>query len=139
MAKPYVATINWTKGIDQKTGKPVDYDPAGTCRSIPGLQNQTPAQPTKQLVVPVDVGRQQLLPAVLQPPDQADVYPGDRGLQRDHAGPEREASRRASISKPKLTRHQTLRVSDLVVADPVTGRRDQDQGAQSLSGFQRRL
>src|SRR6202521_2163572 len=27
MAKPYVAAVNWTKGIDQKTGKPVDYDP----------------------------------------------------------------------------------------------------------------
>jgi alcohol dehydrogenase (cytochrome c) len=23
----YVDAINWTKGIDQKTGKPVDYDP----------------------------------------------------------------------------------------------------------------
>jgi alcohol dehydrogenase (cytochrome c) len=27
LAKPYVDAINWTKGIDQKTGKPVDYDP----------------------------------------------------------------------------------------------------------------
>jgi alcohol dehydrogenase (cytochrome c) len=27
MAKPYME-VNWTKGIDQKTGKPVDYDPA---------------------------------------------------------------------------------------------------------------
>jgi glucose dehydrogenase len=27
LAKPYQDTINWTKGIDQKTGLPVDYDP----------------------------------------------------------------------------------------------------------------
>ena len=27
LAKPYLDNINWTKGIDQKTGKPVDYDP----------------------------------------------------------------------------------------------------------------
>jgi alcohol dehydrogenase (cytochrome c) len=26
-AKPYIE-VDWTKGIDQKTGKPVDYDPA---------------------------------------------------------------------------------------------------------------
>jgi len=26
MAKPYME-VNWTKGIDQKTGKPIDYDP----------------------------------------------------------------------------------------------------------------
>jgi alcohol dehydrogenase (cytochrome c) len=28
-ASQYVAKVTWTKGIDQKTGKPVDYDPAG--------------------------------------------------------------------------------------------------------------
>jgi alcohol dehydrogenase (cytochrome c) len=27
-AKPYVDSINWTKGIDQETGRPVDYDPS---------------------------------------------------------------------------------------------------------------
>src|SRR5438132_9737468 len=27
MAKPYMDNVNWTKGIDQKTGKPLDYDP----------------------------------------------------------------------------------------------------------------
>jgi hypothetical protein len=26
-AQPYVDNVNWTKGIDQKTGKPLDYDP----------------------------------------------------------------------------------------------------------------
>ncbi len=28
-AKQYVGKVTWTKGIDQKTGKPLDYDPAG--------------------------------------------------------------------------------------------------------------
>ena len=28
-ATQYVSKVTWTKGIDQKTGKPVDYDPAG--------------------------------------------------------------------------------------------------------------
>jgi alcohol dehydrogenase (cytochrome c) len=27
LAKPYVDVVNWTAGIDQKTGKPIDYDP----------------------------------------------------------------------------------------------------------------
>ncbi|MEA2904233.1 MAG: hypothetical protein QOI12_1620 [Alphaproteobacteria bacterium] len=27
LAKPYLENVNWTKGIDQKTGKPLDYDP----------------------------------------------------------------------------------------------------------------
>ena len=28
-ATQYVSKVTWTKGIDQKTGKPIDYDPAG--------------------------------------------------------------------------------------------------------------
>ena len=27
LAKPYMEAITWTKGIDQKTGLPIDYDP----------------------------------------------------------------------------------------------------------------
>ena len=34
LAKPYVETVTWTKGIDQKTGLPVDYDPT---QGHPGL------------------------------------------------------------------------------------------------------
>jgi alcohol dehydrogenase (cytochrome c) len=49
MAKPYVDIINWTAGIDQKTGKPVDYDPAKDVQSYSGRQNQTVAEPTKKL------------------------------------------------------------------------------------------
>jgi hypothetical protein len=28
LAKPYLDNVNWTKGIDQKTGKPIDHDPS---------------------------------------------------------------------------------------------------------------
>ena len=27
-ATPYVSKVTWTKGIDPKTGRPLDYDPA---------------------------------------------------------------------------------------------------------------
>ena len=75
LAKPYVENINWTKGIDQKTGKPVDYDPkqghpglfrAGRtrrwpsrtkklCPSMPGGNNYWPSSyspKTKLLYIP---------------------------------------------------------------------------------------
>src|SRR5262252_9250677 len=48
LAKPYLDRINWTKGIDQKTGKPVDYDPnkdiqtyAGEATPMPGALTRT--------------------------------------------------------------------------------------------------
>src|SRR3954463_597202 len=47
-AKPYMDNINWTKGIDQKTGKPLDYDPAKDIQTYSGVANQTPGQPTKK-------------------------------------------------------------------------------------------
>jgi hypothetical protein len=37
LAKPYVE-VNWTKGIDQKTGKPLDSTPARTSRPMPGSE-----------------------------------------------------------------------------------------------------
>jgi len=36
LAKPYVERINWTSGIDQKTGKPLDYDPKLDIQVYPG-------------------------------------------------------------------------------------------------------
>jgi alcohol dehydrogenase (cytochrome c) len=47
MVKPYLENINWTKGIDPKTGKPLDYDPnreiqlyAGTATPVPGAHTK---------------------------------------------------------------------------------------------------
>jgi alcohol dehydrogenase (cytochrome c) len=48
-AKPYAETITWTKGIDQKTGLPVDYDPTKDIQVYSGIQNMTLTDPTKKL------------------------------------------------------------------------------------------
>jgi alcohol dehydrogenase (cytochrome c) len=48
-AKPYIDNINWTKGIDQKTGKPVDYDPAKDVQTYSGAANQNPGAPVKKV------------------------------------------------------------------------------------------
>jgi glucose dehydrogenase len=49
LAKPYIDEINWTKGIDQKTGLPIDYDPTKDIQVYSGLQNQTLTDRTKKL------------------------------------------------------------------------------------------
>jgi alcohol dehydrogenase (cytochrome c) len=49
LAKPYMEEINWTKGIDQKTGMPIDYDPEKDIQVYSGLQNQTLTDRTKKL------------------------------------------------------------------------------------------
>jgi len=47
-AKPYTE-VNWTSGIDQKTGKPVDYDPSKDVQTYSGLANPTPDNPIKKV------------------------------------------------------------------------------------------
>ncbi len=46
-AKPYM-DINWTKGIDQKTGKPLDYDPGKDIQTYSGVANLTPGRAAQE-------------------------------------------------------------------------------------------
>ena len=48
-AKPYMDNINWTRGIDQKTGKPLDYDPNKDVQTYAGVGNLNPNEPPKKL------------------------------------------------------------------------------------------
>ena len=49
MVKPYIDNINWTKGIDPKSGKPLDYDPNKDVQSYSGLANPTADHPVKKV------------------------------------------------------------------------------------------
>jgi len=45
--KPYMHNINWTRGIDEKTGRPLDYDPNKDVQTYAGVANQTAGQAKK--------------------------------------------------------------------------------------------
>ena len=47
-AKPYT-TVNWTRGIDQKTGKPLEYDPSRDIQVYAGLGNLNPNEALKKV------------------------------------------------------------------------------------------
>jgi alcohol dehydrogenase (cytochrome c) len=47
-AKPYM-DVNWTRGIDQKTGKPLDYDPNKDVQTYSGIADPTAANPVKKV------------------------------------------------------------------------------------------
>ena len=61
-AKPYLDNVNWTKGIDQKTGKPVDYDPSKDIQSYAGIGNFNSNEPLKK-VCPSIVGGNNFWPS----------------------------------------------------------------------------
>jgi alcohol dehydrogenase (cytochrome c) len=65
-AKPYMDNVNWTKGIDQKTGKPIDYDPAKDIQTYAGIGNLSPNTPPKK-VCPAIVGGNNFWPSSYSP------------------------------------------------------------------------
>ncbi len=48
-AKPYMDNVNWTKGIDQKTGRPLDYDPTKDIQTYAGIGNFNPNEQLKKV------------------------------------------------------------------------------------------
>ena len=52
VARPYLDNVNWTKGIDQKTGLPIDYDPKKDVQTYSGLANPVAGQMKKMCPSP---------------------------------------------------------------------------------------
>jgi alcohol dehydrogenase (cytochrome c) len=65
LAKPYTE-VNWTKGIDQKTGKPLDYDPGKDIQTYAGVGNLAPGAPLKK-VCPSHLGGNNYWPSSYSP------------------------------------------------------------------------
>ncbi len=90
----YVSNLNWTKGIDPKTGKPVEYDPskslqtyaigaitragatATTCPNIQGGSNFFPTGYNPTLGLAYAVGIEGCSDLSVKAVDPADVVPG---------------------------------------------------------------
>jgi alcohol dehydrogenase (cytochrome c) len=67
-AKPYME-VNWTKGIDQKTGKPIDYDPNKDVQTYSGISDPTSENPVKK-VCPNRTGGNNFWPSSYSPRTQ---------------------------------------------------------------------
>ena len=118
LAKPYVENINWTKGIDQKTGKPVDYDPNRDIQVYSGRQNQTLADPTKKLC-PSMQGGNNYWPAAYSPKTKLLYIPSVSSCNEVTLDP--TLSTKAGDWKGAKFRDVERNETDLIVADPFTG------------------
>ena len=109
--------MNWTKGIDQKTGKPIDYDPAKDIQIYAGMATSIRTNRTKKMC-PSAARRQQLLAAPYSPRTKLLYIPS--AADCDHQHRPRTAQR-----GPGLERRQSVTTerweSDLIAADPITG------------------
>jgi alcohol dehydrogenase (cytochrome c) len=116
-AKPYLDTINWTAGIDQKTGKPLDYDPNKDIQVYSGKQNQTLAEPTKKLC-PSMSGGNNYWPAAYSQKTKLLYIPSNASCN--------EVTLDTNLVKTgnwfgAAFKHIERNETDIVVADPFTG------------------
>ena len=119
LAKPYMEEVNWTKGIDQKTGLPVDYDPTKDIQVYSGLQNQTLTDRTKR-ICPSHEGGNNYWSASYSPRTRLLYIPSRPTCNEVTMTPDQLRSPTGSMlggGIKLLTRTE----SEIVVADPFTG------------------
>jgi alcohol dehydrogenase (cytochrome c) len=119
LAKPYMEEVNWTKGIDQKTGLPVDYDPTKDIQVYSGLQNQTLTDRTKR-ICPSHEGGNNYWSASYSPRTKLLYIPSRPTCNEVTMTPDQLRSPTGAMlggGIKLLTRTE----SEIVVADPFTG------------------
>jgi alcohol dehydrogenase (cytochrome c) len=117
VAKPYVERINWTRGIDQKTGKPLDYDPRLDVQVYSGRQNFTPENPVRILCPSLAGGNNYFPPSYSKRTGL--VYIPAHSTCNESTLDQESIKRGAFFSR--LSRQIERGESDLVVTDPLTG------------------
>jgi alcohol dehydrogenase (cytochrome c) len=117
MAKPYVPTVNWTRGIDQKTGLPVDYDPGKDIQVYSGRQNFTVAEPTKKLC-PSMWGGNNYYPPSYSPKTGLIYIPA---LSMCNQSTLDQEAIKKGIYFSRISNNNERNESDIVAADPLTG------------------
>jgi alcohol dehydrogenase (cytochrome c) len=118
LANGYLEKINWTAGIDPKTGRPLDYNPAGGVQVYAGVASPNAQEPLK-LVCPGISGGNNFFPASFSARTRLAYVPALRGCQT------------TKIDFNMHTREKGFRggewavaernESDMVAVDPFTG------------------
>jgi alcohol dehydrogenase (cytochrome c) len=116
--KPYMDNVNWTKGIDPKTGKPVDYDPNKDIQTYAGMGNLTPGAPLKR-VCPSQAGGNNYFPSSYNQRTKLIYIPAltacvDIAIDREKHNQERGWNGGLSTTTERWE-------SNLTAVDPLTG------------------
>jgi alcohol dehydrogenase (cytochrome c) len=117
-AEQYVGKVTWTKGIDPKTGKPVDYDPTKDLQIYAEPPNVMDHKVSRE-VCPDQSGGNNFWPASFSPKTGMIYIPSVEGcsdIASDHSAHVMgKFAGGTYVNKERLT-------SSLVVVDPATGK-----------------
>jgi alcohol dehydrogenase (cytochrome c) len=116
-AKPYMDNINWTKGIDQKTGRPLDYDPGKDLQTYSGVANHSPSQQMRK-VCPTILGGNNYWPSSYSPRTKLLYVPALTGCDDVTIDTEMHSKEKGWNGG----KHVADRLeSNLTAVDPITG------------------
>lgn len=117
-AEPYIEGINWTKGIDPKTGKPLEYDPNKDVQIYNPEVHRTADEPTKK-ACPANVGGNNFWPSTYSPKTGLLYIPSITGCVTYTTDPTKH-SVETGFGGGGYVVDERLN-SELVAADPATG------------------
>jgi len=117
-AEPYMEGINWTAGIDPKTGKPVEYSADQDLQTYNIETNRTEAEPTKR-ACPANVGGNNFWPSTLSPKTNLLYIPAITGCV-EYTTDTTKHTVEAGFGGGGYVVDERLE-SELVAADPVSG------------------
>jgi len=118
-ARPYT-DVNWTNGIDQKTGKPIDYDPNKDVQTYSGLANPTADVPVKK-VCPNRNGGNNYYPSSYSPRTQLLYVPAMTACEFVSIDRDKPKTEKGWIPRSGGSFHVEDRYeSNLTAVDPVT-------------------
>jgi len=115
-AKPYT-DVNWTRGIDQKTGKPIEYDPTKDIQTYAGIGNLTPGEPLKR-TCPSILGGNNFQPSSYNPRTRLIYIPAMTGCMNVSIDRARHNAERGWQGGDWTSTERFE--SDLTAVDPVT-------------------
>jgi alcohol dehydrogenase (cytochrome c) len=119
LAKPYVDNVTWTRGIDQKTGLPVDYDPTKDIQAYSGQQAMTLTDRTKKLC-PSWLGGNNYWSASYSRRTKLVYIPSASSCTETTLDPSMAKNATGTIAGG-AAKHLERAESDMVVVDPFTG------------------
>ena len=119
LAKPYVDKVTWTKGIDQKTGLPLEYDPTKDIQVYSGQQAMTLTDRTKKLC-PSWLGGNNYWSASYSRKTRLVYIPSASSCNEAELDPGAGKNANGSMLGG-ISRYTERNESDIIVVDPFTG------------------
>ncbi len=125
--KQYVDQLNWTPGLDPKTGRPLNYDPAGGMQIYAAGSHGTRAEPHSGKLCPAHTGGKNWEPSAYNPQLGLLYIPSIEGCDFIDTVEQKDFADQGGTVKPRerfsggATRIPERLYGGLKAVDPVTG------------------